>query len=248
MTDRLLVVVPAWDEAASVAAVVAEVAATNPDAQILVVDDGSRDGTGARAAAAGAEVIRLPFNLGVGGAMRAGFKFALRHGYDTVVQVDADGQHDPAYIPELVREARLGRDIVIGARFAGAGDYAVGPARRFAMRLLAASLSRTCGTRLTDVTSGFRLTTGAALPLFARDFPEEYLGDTLESLVLAARCGLRISQVPVAMRPRLHGESSQSPARAALYLARAGVVLGLAKLRQPPGHAAPDPSSTKGAP
>jgi glycosyltransferase involved in cell wall biosynthesis len=231
---RCLVIVPAFNEEASVGAVVDLVRATRPDdTDILVVDDGSTDATSAKAAAAGARVVTLPFNLGVGGAMRAGYKFARDGGYDAAVQVDADGQHDATEIPVLL-DALAHHDIVIGARFAGRGDYDARGARRLAMRVLARSLSRTCHTPLTDVTSGFRAVNRRAIVLFASHYPSEYLGDTVESLVMAARCGLRITQVPVAMRARLAGAPSQTPLRAALYFGRALMILGLARIRRMP--------------
>ena len=232
-TRRVLVVIPAWDEERSVGGVVTEVATALPEADVLVVDDGSADRTREAAGAAGAEVLSLPFNLGVGGAMRAGFRYASRHGYDAVVQVDADGQHDP-------REARLlleqldAADIVIGARFAGKGDYQVKGPRKWAMRLLAVSLSRITGTGLSDVTSGFRAWNRRAIGLFARYYPAEYLGDTVESLVIAARAGCRVRQVPVAMRPRRVGTPTQPAWKATAYLVRACLVLLLALLRRWP--------------
>jgi glycosyltransferase involved in cell wall biosynthesis len=178
-------------------------------------------------------VCRLPFNLGVGGAMRAGYRYALRHGYDVAVQVDADGQHDPAYVPRLV--ARLAdADLVIGARFAGEGDYPVRGPRRWAMRLLAATLSRLARTRLTDVTSGFRAANARAIEVFATHYPAEYLGDTVESLVIALRTGCTVAQEPVAMRSRTAGVASQTPVKAALYLARAVIALTLALVRRWP--------------
>ena len=131
-------------------------------------------------------------------------------------------------------EALDGADIVIGARFAGRGDYDAHGLRRWAMRLLARSLSRTCATPLTDVTSGFRAVNRRAVALFAAHYPSEYLGDTVESLVMAARAGLTVTQVPVAMRPRLTGTPSQTPLRAALYLGRAVMVLTLARIRRHP--------------
>lgn len=226
----MLVVVPAWNEEASVASVVREVVAALPGAAVLVVNDGSSDRTGAVARAAGAQVLDLPFNVGVGGAMRAGFRFAVRQGLRAVVQVDADGQHDPADLPRLVA-ALQGADIVLGARFAGTGGYRVRGPRRWAMRLLARSLSRVCGTRLTDVTSGYRASGPRALALFAAHYPAEYLGDTVESLVVAARSGCTVAQVPVAMRVRATGTPSHRPFRAALYLARAVLALLVALTR-----------------
>ena len=231
-SPRVLVIVPAWNEQDSVGATVREIRETNPDVDILVVDDGSGDDTVERAAAAGAEVCRLPFNLGVGGAMRTGYRYALRHGYDVAVQIDADGQHDPRYLPTLI--AGLDdADIVIGARFARTGDpYVVRGPRRWAMVLLARVLSRLSHTRLTDVTSGFRASDKRAIAVFASHYPAEYLGDTVESLVIAVRTGCRVTQVPVDMRSRSAGQPSSSPLRSAVYLLRAVVALGLALVRR----------------
>lgn len=214
-------------------ATVRELRADCPSYDVLVVDDGSGDSTAAEALAAGAQVCRLPYNLGVGGAMRAGYRHALRHGYDVAAQVDADGQHDPAYLATLI-ERLAEADIVIGARFAGAGDYRVGLLRGLAMRLLAGVLSRLARTRLTDVTSGFRVANRRAVAVFATHYPAEYLGDTVESLVIALRTGCTVRQEPVAMRPRAGGEASQTPVRAAVYLGRAVVALGLALVRRWP--------------
>ncbi|MEI6372486.1 MAG: glycosyltransferase family 2 protein [Actinomycetes bacterium] len=238
LPERPLIVVPAFNEAGVIGPVLMELATHEPHWPVLVVNDGSHDGTAAEAAHAGATVVSVPFNVGVGGAMRTGFLYALRNNFDAVVQVDADGQHDPAAVSALLA-ALSDADIVIGARFAGEGEYQVRGPRRWAMRGLAAVLSRITGTRLTDVTSGFRATGPAALPLFARDYPQEYLGDTVESLVLAHKAGLRIAQVPVAMRPRAAGQPSQSPLRATAYLLRASLVLLLAVVRRRP----PMPSS-----
>ena len=230
---RALVVVPAWNEEDSVASVVADIKRVDHRIDVLVVDDGSGDGTSEAARRSGAVVCRLPFNLGVGGAMRAGYRYALREGYDVVVQVDADGQHDASYIPLLVRALNRA-DVVIGARFAGEGSYSARGPRRWAMKLLAAVLSRLAREDLSDVTSGFRAVNRRGIQLFATHYPAEYLGDTVESLVIAARTGCRITQVPVSMRPRATGRASQSAFRSMLYLARAVVALGLALVRRWP--------------
>jgi glycosyltransferase involved in cell wall biosynthesis len=229
---KTLVVMPAFNEEEAVADVVREVFATVPGVGVLVVDDGSVDTTSRQAAAAGATVLRLPINLGVGGAMRAGFKYALQNGYDCVVQVDSDGQHDPRSIPELV--AALDRyDIVMGARFAGVGEYSVRGPRRWAMVVLSGVLSRIAGTKLTDTTSGYRASGPRAVRLFAVHYPSEYLGDTVESLVIAHRAGLTITQLPVAMRPRAGGVPSHNPYKAAVYLGRAAMALFVALIRPP---------------
>jgi glycosyltransferase involved in cell wall biosynthesis len=229
----VLVVMPAWNEEQTVATTIAHLRSVHPEFDVLVVDDGSGDRTAQVAAAAGAAVCSLPFNLGVGGAMRAGYRYADRHGYDVVAQVDADGQHDPSFLTTLIAGLQEA-DVVIGARFAGEGDYRVGMLRGLAMRVLATVLSRLAGTRLTDVTSGFRVVNRRALRIFATHYPAEYLGDTVESLVIALRTGCTVRQVPVAMRPRAGGTASQTPVRAALYLGRAIVALGLALVRQWP--------------
>jgi len=227
---RVLVVVPALNEEASVGAVVRGIRADVPEVGCIVVDDGSSDATAAIAREAGADVLSLPFNLGVGGAMRAGFRFARDNGYDVVVQVDADGQHDSRYLPDLVAGLE-NADIMIGARFAGVGDYGVRGPRRWAMRVLASAIGSLAHRTLTDVTSGFKASGPAAVRLFAQTYPAEYLGDTVEALVIAARAGLRIDQLPVEMRPRQAGEPSHHPVKATVYLLRAGVAFLLALIR-----------------
>jgi glycosyltransferase involved in cell wall biosynthesis len=227
---RVLIIIPAWNESGSIADVVTEVRGELPGVSVIVVDDGSTDDTSARAAAAGAIVARLPYNLGVGGAMRTGYRYARDHGFDVAIQVDADGQHDPRYIPKLV-DALDDHDLVIGARFAGEGGYAVKGPRKWAMRLLSQVISRLARTRLTDTTSGHRACNRRLIELFAHWYPAEYLGDTIEVLVRAARMKYKITQIPVAMRPRMAGTPSNSPVKASIYLARAGMVLLLALIR-----------------
>lgn len=231
--SHVLVVMPAFNEEEAIGDVVGEVRAALPGARCVVVDDGSKDATIGVAERAGADVLRLPFNLGVGGAMRLGYKFAVENGYEIVVQIDADGQHDPAAVPKLL--ANLDdADIVIGARFAGVGDYRAHGVRRMAMRVIAGVLSRTAKTKLTDTTSGFKACGPRAVALFAENYPAEYLGDTIEALVIAARAGCKIRQVPVAMRARAGGRPSHNPLKAAIYLMRAFLALGFAYLRPAP--------------
>ncbi|CCH27495.1 glycosyltransferase family 2 protein [Actinosynnema sp. NPDC047251] len=232
-TDRVLIVLPALNESGNVASVVAKVKAAMPEAGVLVVDDGSTDDTSERARAAGADVARLVVNLGVGGAMRTGFRYALRNGYSVVVQVDADGQHDPDELAALLRGLDEA-DIVIGSRFAGKGDYKAGGPRRWAMVVLSVVLSRLAKTKLSDVTSGFKASGPRAVALFADNYPAEYLGDTIEALVLALRGGLVVKEIPVVMLERQSGTPSTSPVRSAVYLGRAGLALLLALVRRAP--------------
>lgn len=198
----------------------------------MVVSDGSTDATAEIARSTGVPVLDLSINLGVGGAMRAGYLYAQRRGYTYTVQLDADGQHAPEEITNLIQEAEDAHaDVVIGARFAGKGDYSVRGPRWWAMKVLSWILSRVCGTRLTDTTSGFKLSGRRAIELFAREYPAEYLGDTIEALVIAARSNLVVRQIPVAMRPRAGGTPSQNPFKAAKFLGRAFVALGVSLTR-----------------
>lgn len=229
---KTLIVLPALNEEDVIANVIAEVNECNPGVTCLVVDDGSTDATSTVAKNAGAIVASLPYNLGVGGAMRVGFNFALANGFENVVQVDADGQHDPKDVIRLI-EVLADSDLVLGARFAGSGEYTVRGPRWWAMQVLAKMLSRSAQTRLTDTTSGFRASGPRAVQLFAEHYPAEYLGDTVESLVIAARAGLRIQQVPVSMRERAGGAPSHTPIKASIFLARVGVAMLFAFLRPP---------------
>lgn len=227
----VLIAIPALNEERSVGSVIEAVRKEQPAATVVVVDDGSTDRTAIVARQSGADVLSLPFNVGVGGAMRAAFLYALEVGADAVVQVDGDGQHDPAAIERLLNQLD-DASVVIGARFAGAGSYRVRGPRAWAMKALALGLSRVTKSQLTDTTSGFRASDRQAIELFARHYPAEYLGDTVESLVIAVRAGLRVKQVPVEMWERQAGVPSQTPLKASLYLARALLALAVAVSRR----------------
>jgi glycosyltransferase involved in cell wall biosynthesis len=228
---RVLIIIPAFNEGESIGKVIAEVRAELPSFHVLVVDDGSTDNTAEIARAAGAIVTVLPYNLGVGGARRLGYLYALRHNYDVAVQLDADGQHDPGNVAALVN-ALDSADLVIGARFAGEGDYHARGPRWWAMSLLSFVLSKMARTRLTDTTSGFRACGRPLIEGYARWLPVEYLGDTIDTAVWAIRHGYTVRQVPVAMRARMAGTPSASPIKAAVYLFRAMITLLLAVVRK----------------
>lgn len=227
----MLVIIPAYNEEATVADVVRSVR-SQLDGDVLVVDDGSQDQTSQRAREAGAMVLNHPFNLGVGAALRTGFRFARTTRYKAVAQVDADGQHDAADVSVLLeRLSSEGADIVIGSRFAG--GYEVGLVRRFTMRVLSRTVSRRLGVKVTDTTSGFRAFSDRAVEVFATGYPTAYLSDTVEALILADSHGLKIVEQAVQMHERQGGRPSSGSFKSALYFVRLTLVLMLHRFRRP---------------
>lgn len=221
-----LIIMPAYNEEDSLPSVVAELKSHADYFDVLVVDDGSSDDTSRVARELGLRVAQLPFNLGVGGALRTGFLYASRHGYEQAVQFDADGQHVASEIQKLLDALDRGSDLVIGSRFAAdEGDYRVGAVRGGAMRLLRIAVAIMTGRRFTDTSSGFRAFSRPLLEFFARSYPAEYLGDTVESLMLALVAGYRVEEVPVAMRERAGGSPSQNTIRLLYHYIRLLVVL-----------------------
>ena len=220
MTESVLVVIPAFNEQDSIAQVVSKVLEQGYDC--LVVDDSSLDATRSIACAAGATVVTLPINLGVGGALRTGWRYAYENSYQIAVQVDGDGQHLPTEIPRLVNALIEGDlDLVVGSRFADGGSYVVVPkVRRTAMRFLQLVLRRRAGVFVTDPTSGFRAVRNPLLEQFARHFPPNYLGDTFEALLVAGRRGYRIGEISVQMLPRQGGKPSAGGLASAKALMR----------------------------
>ena len=225
---RALVAIPAHNEQRSIGEVVRSAVATG--LPVLVVDDGSHDSTGEIAEDSGATVLRLPINLGVGGARRAAYRYAVLNGFTCVAECDADGQHPIVLIPRLITEAEsLGVDMLIGSRFTEGRDSSIEPSalRRLAMAHLARSASRSTSTRITDATSGFRVVRAPLLTTLAAELPAHYLGDTYEAIVAAGRSGYRIAETAIEMSPRQYGTSSASPAQAAKFVIRAALSSGL---------------------
>jgi glycosyltransferase involved in cell wall biosynthesis len=223
---RPLVVIPAYNEEESLPAVLKELAERTPDYDVLVVSDGSTDRTAELARAAGVHVATLPFNLGIGGALRTGFAFAVRRGYERAVQFDADGQHDPLAVEALLDGLERGADMVIGSRFAegGAVTYEVSGIRRRAMKVLQWLVKVLVRQRFTDTSSGFRAFSRPMLEYFAQNYPVEYM-DSVEALVQACNAGFRVEEVPVNMRGRSGGAPSTRNFKLLYYYVRLLVVL-----------------------
>jgi hypothetical protein len=229
---RIVAVVPAYDEADSIAAVVHELHAFDPELDVVVVDDGSSDATAATAVAAGAAVVRLPFNLGIGAAVQTGFRYALEQGYDTAVRLDGDGQHDPAELPKLLEPlARDEADVVTGSRFRDTeGGYRPPLARRLGITWFARLVSLLSGQRVTDTTSGFQALNRKGIALFASDYPSDY--PEVEATVLLLKHRLRLVEVPVRMREREHGASSITFLRSLYYAIKVTLALFVAMGRR----------------
>ncbi len=229
-TADTLVVIPAYNESLSIARVIASV--KSEGWACLVIDDGSKDNTREVALRSGSIVASHATNLGVGAALRTGYKYAVEHGYQRVVQCDADGQHRATLISVLVQQARDGQfDLVIGSRFRDSDpqSMSIPGHRRLVMRLLSWMVRQKASVTVLDTTSGFKCVSEPLLSEFARSFPANFLGDSFEACLVAASNGYTVSEVPTPMDDRQHGQSSASPIKSIQYIARsfAAVLLGL---------------------
>ena len=232
---KTIAIVPALNEEGAIGGVIDEIRAFDPTFDVLVVDDGSHDRTPEVAAARGAHVARLPFNLGIGGAVQTGFRYAAANGYDLVVRVDGDGQHDPAELGQLLPAVLDGdADICVGSRFVGGEGYRSSRSRRVGIRILAHTVSLLTGQRVTDTTSGFQVLNRRAIELFAVDYPHDY--PEVEAAVMLHKHRLRLVEAPVRMRERTHGSSSITALRSVYYMAKVllAVLVGMVRRRATP--------------
>jgi glycosyltransferase involved in cell wall biosynthesis len=235
---RVAVIVPAYNEAANLPGLAEGLRAHAPGCDVCVVDDGSTDDTAAVAEALGWTVLRLPVNLGIGGAVQAGYLWARERGHDVAVQIDGDGQHDPAYLSALLAPIQAGSaDVVIGSRFLADGGFRSTAVRRAGIRYLSWFLRLRCGARIADTTSGFRAAGRRAIALFARYYPSDY--PEPEAIALAERAGLRLAEVPVRMSEREHGQSSITALRTLYYLVKVSLALVLLPPRSAPSEVHP---------
>ncbi len=231
--SRSLAIVPAYNEEGNVRSVVEAIRRHAPDFDVLVVDDGSTDSTASCARGAGAEVLVHPFNLGIGGAMQSGFRYACEQGYQEAVQVDADGQHDPAEIAKLRATMReTGVDMTWGSRFLEQTGYRASWARRTGIRLFAVVVSAVSRHPVTDPTSGFRLCNRQAIELFARDYPHDY--PEVEGILMLHAHRLRAREVPVKMHSRRDGRSSITSGESAYYMVKVLLAIFVGLFRRRP--------------
>jgi len=231
---RVLVIIPAHDEQESLPRTLDEVRRVIPGTDLLVVDDGSRDATAATARARGVRVLRHPFNQGVGGALQTGFRWAVEHGYDVGVQLDADGQHDPAFLAALLEPVRAGRcDVSIGSRYVRRSGYRAPVARRLGMVLFSSLVSAVLHSRITDTTSGFRAYSRRVMEVCQHDFPQDFPDAPL--LIALGRRGFRLEEVPVEMRERHAGRSFYTLGKS-LYYPYKNLLASLMALLQRPAQ------------
>ena len=217
MNDTLIII-PAYNEGSRVGALVERINGLGLGADVAVVDDGSKDNTAEAARAAGAKVLRLPVNLGYGGALQTGFRFALARGYKYAIQIDADGQHEPSYIPALLEPVRAGRaDVALGSRFMGLGDYKATLARSMGMRLFGGIASALIGRKVTDPTTGFQALNRDVIRFYASDnYPVDF--PDADVLIMLHRAGLKSVEVPVTMYARAEGKSMHSGLKPLYYV------------------------------
>ncbi|MEY2399805.1 MAG: hypothetical protein QOJ00_2979 [Actinomycetota bacterium] len=219
-----LVIIPAFNEEASLPGVIADLTKFAPQLDVLVVVDGATDATAEVAYVSGATVATLPFNLGIGGALRTGFAYARAHGYERCIQFDADGQHDAREIPHLLDALNSGFDMVIGSRFAQGGSYDAGRTRRGAMGMLRLLMYILAGQSFTDTSSGFRGFSRPVIEFFARSYPLDYM-ESVESLLLACYANFRVGEVATTMHERTGGKPSNRRVRLIYHYVRLMIVL-----------------------
>ena len=221
---KVVVIIPAYNEAGSIRKVIRSIRASSVGADIVVINDASKDATASEAEQEGVTVISLPINLGIGGAVQTGYKYAYASGYDIAVQVDGDGQHDGKDLDKVVADVVSGEaDIVIGSRFVEKSQYTPSLSRSMGIFFFSRLVSKIINMPVTDTTSGFRAINRHGIKLFAQYYPRDY--PEVETIVYAASRGLKIKEVPVDMKPRQHGKSSISLFSGLYYMVKVTIML-----------------------
>ena len=225
---KCLVMIPAYNEEASICKVIEKLEKDCPQADYLVINDCSKDGTEECLLKMGAAFVSLPLNLGIGGAVQTGYQYARDHGYDIAVQIDGDGQHDTAYLKRVIEPIEQGKaDVVIGSRFLTGEGFQSSGIRRMGIRFLSTLIKLCTGEIVYDVTSGFRAVSKEMIALYADDYPYDY--PEPEAIVMASMEGMRIQEIPVIMVERQAGTSSISPAKSIYYMMKVSIAVILCR-------------------
>lgn len=225
---KTLIIIPAYNEQNTLDALIADITDRCPEADYLVINDSSTDDTRGVLDRIGASYVSAPVNLGIGGAVQTGYRYALQNGYDIAIQVDGDGQHDVAFVPEMVRAIEEGADVVIGSRFIDKEGFQSSGARRMGIRFLSALIWLVSGTRVRDVTSGFRAVNRQYIEVFAENYPDDY--PEPEVIVIASLSGARILEIPVVMRERTEGVSSINMKKSVYYMIKVSLAIIICRL------------------
>lgn len=227
---KKLIIVPAYNESESIERVIAHLNEFAPDYDYVIINDCSTDNTSALAKAAGAHVIDLPVNLGIGGCVQTGYKYALKEGYDIAVQMDGDGQHDAAYLGKLFEYMiEQNADMVIGSRFIDKKGFQSSGARRIGIKIISFAIKITTGVKITDPTSGFRMINRKVIKMFAENYPVDYPESETNATVI--RCGLKVCEVPVEMRERMGGVSSINLKKAMYFMPKVVMAILIDRLK-----------------
>jgi len=230
MILKVLAIIPAYNEAGAIVQVISGIRQNVPEIDILVVNDGSLDETGIIADKAGAFVVNMPYNLGIGGAVQTGYIYALQNGYDAAVQVDGDGQHDPSFICRLLAPIEDGSaDMVIGSRFKSSGEYKAPVMRKTGMLYFSSLVLLFSGLKIKDTTSGFRAVNRKIITYFSEHYPSDY--PEVDVLVKLFRKRFRILELSVRMNQRINGKSSITPLRSAYYMIKVSLSLFIEAIR-----------------
>lgn len=226
---KILVIIPAFNESENIENVIKHLQETCPHVDYLVINDCSKDNTREILRDCHASYINLPVNLGIGGAVQAGYVYAMEHDYDVAIQMDGDGQHNPEYIDQLVEPIRKGEaDSVIGSRFINNEGFQSSGLRRFGIGFLSLLIKMTCGLRVYDVTSGFRAVNKQYIRYFASEYAQDY--PEPEAIVTSKLQGARIQEVPVIMSERMGGTSSISGLKSVYYMIKVSISVLITRL------------------
>lgn len=226
---RTLIIVPAYNESNTIEHVIAEITASKSDVDYIIVNDCSTDDSASVLEGLGAQYISAPVNLGIGGAVQAGYKYALENGYDIAIQLDGDGQHDAVYIADMIKPIKSGEaDVVIGSRFIDKEGFQSSSTRRMGIKILSGLIWLMCGEHIKDVTSGYRAVNKTMIKLFADNYPDDY--PEPEVIVTSSMYGARIKEIPVIMRERVAGESSINLKKSVYYMIKVSLAIIICRL------------------